>query len=493
MNSVDEMLGAFDWVDLVPASMPQARAFVRTALCTFLQNLPARRLEQLEALQRGIPSGAPPAVRLLALLQHCPTLHKFGQLLARRRDLPPALRTVLQSLESLPPTASADEVRERISREVARFASEWTFDPAGPPLAEASVAVVVPVTIRRGGEAAPLEAVVKLLKPDITENLMVELNALAAVADALERDGPAAGLPDIRYRDTFEDVRALVTHEVNLVAEHENLAAAFTRLALNTNVLIPEPLACSSAQMLAMGRIHGRKVTDAPADAGTRRRLGRTIVQALIADVLFSPDEVAHFHADPHAGNLFVTDDGRLAILDWSLVGCLGRSERRAVVLLLAAALTLDAPLARRAIETLAIEPPPAAISPIIDAAIDRVARGQLPGLDWMVALLDGLATTGVRFSADMLLMRKCLWLLEGVLADLSPDVPVDATLIAAAFSAFAFDWPHRLMSGPFAAAPRTHLSNADLAALALRLPVAAVNFWQRFGGAELPAAAPAR
>ena len=48
------------------------------------------------------------------------------------------------------------------------------------------------------------------------------------------------------------------------------------------------------------------------------------------------------FHSDPHAGNLFLTDENRLAMLDWSLVGCLGEAEREAIVQIMLAAVTLQ-------------------------------------------------------------------------------------------------------------------------------------------------------
>ena len=62
-------------------------------------------------------------------------------------------------------------------------------------------------------------------------------------------------------------------------------------------------------------------------DPWDRRRLGELIVEALIAGPIWSPAPRATFHADPHAGNLFVTPERRLAILDWSLTGTLGEAR----------------------------------------------------------------------------------------------------------------------------------------------------------------------
>ena len=51
------------------------------------------------------------------------------------------------------------------------------------------------------------------------------------------------------------------------------------------------------------------------------------MVRALICSSDLLARKPAMFHGDPHAGNLFLTDDNRLAILDWSLVGSLGSAN----------------------------------------------------------------------------------------------------------------------------------------------------------------------
>ena len=72
-------------------------------------------------------------------------------------------------------------------------------------------------------------------------------------------------------------------------------------------------------------------------------RLDPVIAETLIAHPIFSAAPAALFHADPHAGNLLVTPEGRLGLLDWSLAGYLRKSDRIDLVQLLLGALTLDA------------------------------------------------------------------------------------------------------------------------------------------------------
>src|SRR5262249_19253755 len=142
----------------------------------------------------------------------------------------------------------------------------------------------------------------------------------------------AFGIPPLDYREAFDQVREKLGTEVNLEAEQRHLRLARATYAQEPEVLIPQLFPFCTGRVTAMERVEGHKVTEpgahAPAD---RRRLAELIVEALIAGPIWSPAPVATFHADPHAGNLFVTPDRRLAILDWSLTGSLGEAERVAM------------------------------------------------------------------------------------------------------------------------------------------------------------------
>src|SRR5215470_17884746 len=98
-----EILDAFDWASLAPDGFGAIGGVLRGCMQAFLGALPPARLVELADAQRRLSIDAPASERQLAVLQSCPTLHKFGQLLARRRELDAAIRAALQKLESLPP------------------------------------------------------------------------------------------------------------------------------------------------------------------------------------------------------------------------------------------------------------------------------------------------------------------------------------------------------------------------------------------------------
>jgi ubiquinone biosynthesis protein len=210
--------------------------------------------------------------------------------------------------------------------------------------------------------------------------------------------------------------------------------------------------------------------------------LTELVIEALIARPVFAKAGHVLFHGDPHAGNLFFTGDGRLALLDWSLVGVLGERERTAIVQVLLGALTLDA---GRIVATLMDLPhrgdvDRAVLESVVHACLRQVRRGQFPGFTWLLGLLDQSAVAArLRVGADLLLFRKTLHTLAGVLADIGAgSCRMDEVLLREFLIHLALEWPQRWLAPPTSRAFATRLSNADLAQGILSLPWAAAQFW---------------
>ena len=138
-----------DFGALVPPAYERYRPAVVDALVFFLENLSADRAMEILAEQALMPPYVGVAERLVSIARHCPALHKLGQVLARDRRLPPDFRRLLQRLEF-----DAVDVRRRQARALAEAElgplSRIGIAIEEPPLAEASVAVVVPFTARDG-------------------------------------------------------------------------------------------------------------------------------------------------------------------------------------------------------------------------------------------------------------------------------------------------------------------------------------------------------
>jgi ubiquinone biosynthesis protein len=235
-----------------------------------------------------------------------------------------------------------------------------------------------------------------------------------------------------------------------------------------------------------MERVVGVKVTDHQLNcASDKGRLADLVSRALLARPLFSRRNRAMFHSDPHAGNLLYTRDGRLAILDWSLIGHLCESDKIALGQILLSAITLDTSRiaamltefdARRRVDQLALRA-------VVDKWLGRIRRGQLPGLTWLVGMLDEAThSSRLRMGPDMMMFRKSLHTLEGVVRDLGvAGAEIERTLLSEFLVQFAKEWPQRWFSLPDSRAFATRLSNRDLTATLLSLPLAVMRFCQTF------------
>lgn len=488
-----------DWTDfcttldfgtLVPDEFDRYRPAITDGLTFFLSSLSPARTFAILAEQAALPDDTGLDERLVAIARHSPALHKLGQVLARDRRLPLRFRRLLQHLESMQPTQDLAEVRAALEAELGPL-SQIGVSLDEPPLAEASVAVVVPFTWQDGDgpDGQRRRGVFKLLKSGVEDRLDEDLQLLQCVGARLDERCHQYGLPEIDYEATFAQVRDLLRLEVHLEKEQEHLTAARAAYAGMDSVVVPQLYPFSTARVTAMERIDGCKVTDAGTlSAAARRDLAALIAEALIAHPLWSPDPSAMFHADPHAGNLLVTGDRKLAILDWSLVGSLKKSDRICLAQLLLGAITLDARQIVRAISGLAEGPvDEPLLRRIVDDRLRCIPQRAWPGPAWVTDLMDDVVTKArVRFGPGLILFRKVLLTLKGVMSDVSEDVSLGLALAKPFLAQFGREWGRRLLAPPFARDFGTHIANADIAQLLLFAPLTTWRYWFRLWAANM-------
>jgi ubiquinone biosynthesis protein len=233
-----------------------------------------------------------------------------------------------------------------------------------------------------------------------------------------------------------------------------------------------------------MERVFGVKVTDHGLDCAVEKhRLADVASRALVAQPVFSRENRAMFHSDPHAGNLLYTQDGRLAILDWSLIGHLSESERIAMGQIMLSAITLDASRIAAILAKLSTQRQvnQSGLREVVDKWLRRVRCGQLPGLTWLVGMLDeATQSSRLRVGSEMMMFRKSLLTLSGVVRDLdAKGAEIEKTLFREFLIQFGKELPERWFSWPASRAFATRLSNIDITATILNLPLAVARFWQ--------------
>lgn len=468
---------------VLPDAYAHYRQPIQGALATFLEGLPAGRQAAILRDQAGLAATASHSERLARLARSCPVLHKLGQVLARDRRLSAELRQHLQQLESLPPATDLSTVERRLISELGPLDRLGvTLEP--PAIAEASVAVVIPFRQQRAGRNGGLDrGVFKILKPDIEDRLEQELQLLGRVGAYLDQRCDDFDIPHLDYQDSFAQVADKLRHEIRLDLEQQHLAQARAVYQGESRVQIPALLEHCTPRVTAMQRVVGSKVTEHRLPSETAvRRLAEVVVAALIAQPLFSVADRAMFHADPHAGNLQLTADHRLAILDWSLVGSLRERQRTAIVQIVLSAMTLNAPRILALLTSLSergrADGP--ALEGVVRQRLQRIRQGQFPGFAWLMGMLDeAVQTARLRVSADLMLFRKSLYTLEGVLADITAGVSyIDRVLLGLFLRHFSTEWRRRWVTPVDSRVFATQLSNGDLTQLLLSVPWTATRYW---------------
>lgn len=463
---------------LVPTAYATFRPLIADALAFFLERLPTARREEILSAQASLPLTASMPVRLVALMHACPTLHKLGQVVARDQRLDADLRRALQTLESLSPRTPLSTILPTIEQELGDLRS-LELQLGGAALAEGSVAVVVPFTYPQGSTVH--EGVLKVLRPGVRDCLEEELAVWTDLAAFLDTRSVQLGLPLLDYRETFERIRDLLAHEVRLDREQAHLHAAAECYADQPHIQIPRLLPFCSPRITAMERIDGRLVADLEGWPSLQRStLAQTLVRALLVEPLLSDRPTAMFHADAHAGNLLVDDGGRLGILDWSLVGRLDLNTRRALAQVVIGALTLDPGRIARAVTALSLTvPQEKALQRVTEESLRSLRRGALPGLTWGTRLLDqAVAQAGARFDENLLLFRKTVHTVEGVVHDIDADRSLDSILQSELMGRLTEDCL-ALPWWPFARSRlNAILPFTDLQSLFWSAPQTAARFW---------------
>jgi predicted unusual protein kinase regulating ubiquinone biosynthesis (AarF/ABC1/UbiB family) len=277
----------------------------------------------------GEAEATPEAARLFreTLEELGTTFVKLGQLLSSRPDLLPDvyIDELGKLVDDVPPVPFA-EIRDVIDREVGldQFA---TIDEE--PLASASIA-----QIHRALTVGGRDVVVKVRRPGIEEQVELDLSLFRRTARLAERRSGTARL--LQLRALTDELEQHLRAELDFEEEAHNAELIAEVIEeYRDDLFVPRvvrPLV--TREVLVLERIDGVKVEDDPALEPERAaKLARVLFRAYIRQVTVK----GVYHADPHRGNVLLTPDGRLALLDFGLIGRLDDDTRTSLALLLLA------------------------------------------------------------------------------------------------------------------------------------------------------------
>lgn len=244
-----------------------------------------------------------------------PTYIKIGQVLAGRPDLMPApyLDALTRLQDKVKPFPYEDVERIVMDELGVRISKAFeSFDTT--PLAAASLGQVHAATLRDGRKV-----VVKVQRPGIRARIAEDFEVLAEIAGFLDKHTEAGRR--YRFATVLEEFRTTIIRELNYENEAQNLITVGKNLESFPLITVPRPvLDYSTRSVLTMDFVKGGKIT--AISPLTRIDIdGGVLVEELFKAYLKQVLVDGVFHADPHPGNVFLTEDNRIALLDLGMVG----------------------------------------------------------------------------------------------------------------------------------------------------------------------------
>jgi predicted unusual protein kinase regulating ubiquinone biosynthesis (AarF/ABC1/UbiB family) len=243
-----------------------------------------------------------------------PTFVKVGQFLSTRGDLlPPAYVEALARLQDRVEPVTFAEIERIVGEDLGARMSKAFAVFEDVPVAAASLGQVHRAELRDGRAVA-----VKVQRPNIREKVREDLEALAEVAAFL--DGHTEMGKRQSFSDMLEEFRRSLMRELDYLQEARNLSLLADHMAGLDRILVPRPVDdYVTTHVLTMEFVAGRKVT-AMGPLARMELDGAPLAEALCQAYLQQILVDGFFHADPHPGNVLVTDDGRLALIDLGMV-----------------------------------------------------------------------------------------------------------------------------------------------------------------------------
>ncbi len=272
--------------------------------------------EALTAEQQATPQEAAKADQLAGDLEKLgPTFIKLGQLLSSRVELlPQAYLEALSRLQDNVEPFAFDQAEKIVTTELGVRMSKAFLDFEVKPMASASLGQVHLARLRDGRAVA-----VKVQRPNIREQMVEDLDAIEEIAQFLDEHTEFGR----RYEFVrmLHELRKSLMRELDYRREAHNLAAFREQLKSFAHIVVPAPIPdYSNSRILTMEYVPGTKITLLSPLA--RMELdGTTLAEELFRAYLNQILVEGFFHADPHPGNVFITSDHRVALLDLGMVG----------------------------------------------------------------------------------------------------------------------------------------------------------------------------
>ena len=360
----------------------------------------------------------------LAFEELGPTFVKLGQILSMRPDvLPLPLIRELSKLQDAVGSIPFEEVKQVLEKEFNAPLEDLfrSFDPK--PLAAASLSQVHKAVHPEKNRVLA----VKVRRPGIVKTVETDLNILEILADKIHHNMESLQMYDLP--GIVAANRRTLLKEIDFSREARYIQIAKSKIEKESDIVIPEVFTeFSTPRVLVTAFIKGKKITsDMDLPAAERKVLAANGMQSAILQIL----EHGFYHADPHPGNMVITRDNRMCLMDWGMVGRLTPDERNDLLFLIRAAVDKDSRKLAQLVSSIAtahknvntghLEKDLIEIMDVyLSLPLKEIQVGTL-----LEDLVEVLKSHALRLPPDMSIVIKALITAEGTARMLYPDLDV--------------------------------------------------------------------
>ena len=249
------------------------------------------------------------------------TFIKLGQILSVRPDLlPENYLKELSKLQDRVPPANPEDIKKIIEEELGKNIEELFEYFEDTPIASASIGQVHRARLKSGEKV-----VLKVQKPNVEKQVEEDLAILEEIAQRVDRSNL---LKNIKASALFEEFSYTIRNELDYTREGRNIDTFRRNFSKDDSVYIPKVYwEYTTRRVLCMEEVEGVKITDVEAiramglqQSEIAKRGARIYLQMIFRD--------GFYHADPHPGNFLITKDGKIALLDFGMVGTIDNIGR---------------------------------------------------------------------------------------------------------------------------------------------------------------------
>ncbi|MCR6105629.1 AarF/ABC1/UbiB kinase family protein [Salipaludibacillus agaradhaerens] len=249
-------------------------------------------------------------------------LIKIGQLLSIRADLlPRPFIEQIQDLTDKVPPSSWQEIEKVLAEEWKSSVEDHVTQVETEAIASASIGEVYRATLKNGEKVA-----VKVQRPNIQQIVETDFRTLSIIIWFANHFVP---LPKgfINLNVLFKELKQVIEQELDFSKEKQSLLTFKKRFEDYEGVLIPSVVEeLSTSKVLVMEWVDGIKLTDEAALNHlniTKQELAKRLTEIFLPQWL----EPGSFHADPHTGNLLLSKEGKIILLDFGMIGTISKND----------------------------------------------------------------------------------------------------------------------------------------------------------------------